>query len=70
MLDGDRIGTMLAVDVLETPTRLRGEPFTVLRPSHDWQLFERCRAKYGRVSDWHTLEGPFLVHRGGRYWCF
>jgi len=70
VLDGDRIGTMLAVDVLETPTRLRGEPLTVLRPSHDWQLFERGRSKYGRVCDWYTLEGPFVVHRGGRYWCF
>ena len=61
---------MLAVDVLEAPSRLRGEPLTVLRPSLDWQLFERDREKYGRVFDWYTLEGPFVVHRGDRYWCF
>jgi arabinan endo-1,5-alpha-L-arabinosidase len=70
VLDGDRVGTMLAVDVLESPTRLRGDPRTVLRPSDDWQLFERGRSRYGRVCDWHTLEGPFVVRRGGRYWCF
>ncbi|GMA85917.1 hypothetical protein GCM10025868_11670 [Angustibacter aerolatus] len=25
---------------------------------------------YGKVYDWHTLEGPFVVHRGGRYHLF
>jgi len=25
---------------------------------------------YGQVHDWHTLEGPCVVRRGGRYWCF
>jgi hypothetical protein len=24
---------------------------------------------YGGVHDWHTLEGPFVVYEGGRYWC-
>ncbi len=24
---------------------------------------------YGRRFDWHTLEGPFVVRSGGRYWC-
>jgi arabinan endo-1,5-alpha-L-arabinosidase len=68
-LDGDRVGTMLAVDVLESMTALRGRPRTVLRPSADWQLFRRGRSMYGSVYDWHTLEGPFVVRRGERYWC-
>ncbi len=68
-LDGDRVGTMLAVDVLESMTALRGQPRTVLRPSADWQLFRRGRSMYGAVYDWHTLEGPFVVRRAGRYWC-
>lgn len=69
VLDGDRVGTMLAVDVLDSMTRLRGEPRTVLAPSGDWQLFQRERVMYGRSYDWHTLEGPCVLHRQGRYWC-
>jgi beta-xylosidase len=69
-LEGERVGTALAVDRLLDMTRLAGEPRTVLRASHDWQLFERRRAMYGGVYDWHTLEGPFVVARGGRYVLF
>jgi arabinan endo-1,5-alpha-L-arabinosidase len=68
-LEGDRVGTMLAVDVLESPTLLRGRPRTVLRPSGDWQLFQRNRSIYGDIYDWHTLEGPCVLRRRGRYWC-
>jgi beta-xylosidase len=68
-LDGDRVGTMLAVDVLDGMTRLRGEPRTILRPSDDWQIFRRDREMYGARYDWHTLEGPFVRRHGGRYWC-
>lgn len=25
---------------------------------------------YGRRFDWYTLEGPFVVKHGGRYFCF
>lgn len=70
VLEGPRVGTMLAVDVLETMTSLRGEPRTVLEPSDDWQLYERQRQIHGGVHDWHTLEGPFVVHHDGRYYCF
>jgi arabinan endo-1,5-alpha-L-arabinosidase len=70
VLDGPRVGTMLAVDVLETMTSLRGEPRTVLEPTDDWQLYERQREIHGGVHDWHTLEGPFVVHHDGRYYCF
>jgi GH43 family beta-xylosidase len=51
-------------------TSLAGEPRTILTPSDDWQIFLREREMYGQVYDWHTLEGPFVRHRDGRYWCF
>ncbi len=69
-LDGERVGTALAVDRLLNMTKLSGEAHTVLRASHDWQLFQRSRSMYGNVYDWHTLEGPFVVRREGRYYCF
>ena len=45
-----------------------GETTTVLEPNADWQIYERGRTMYGRTVDWHTLEGPSVVHRQGRYW--
>ena len=69
-LDGQRVGTSLTVDRLVDMDRLAGEPVPVLSASADWQLFEAERPMYGAVYDWHTLEGPFVVKRSGRYWCF
>lgn len=69
VLEGDRVGTMLAVDVLESMTRLRGDARAVLAPSGDWQLYRRGRPMYGAVYDWHTLEGPCVLRRQERYWC-
>jgi beta-xylosidase len=68
-LEEGRVGTALAVDRLVTMTQLEGKMRTVLRATSDWQLFERQRAKYGKVYDWHTLEGPFVMKRNGRYFC-
>jgi GH43 family beta-xylosidase len=70
VLEGDRVGTMLAVDRLDDMTRLRGEPRTILTPTSDWQIFLRDREMYGQVYDWHTLEGPFVRRHDDRYWCF
>jgi len=70
VLDGERVGTALAVDRLVDMTTLAGDPRPVLRASADWQLFEAQRAIYGGVHDWYTLEGPFVVARAGRYFCF
>jgi beta-xylosidase len=67
VLEGDRIGTTVAVDRMLDMTRLEGRPRTLLRASDDWQLYRREREMYGRVADWHTLEGPFVLHRDGRY---
>jgi beta-xylosidase len=67
VLEGERIGTTVAVDRMLDMTHLAGRPRTLLRASDDWQLFRRDREMYGRVADWHTLEGPFVVLRDGRY---
>src|SRR5204862_6333057 len=66
---GTRAGTALAVRPMEGMTKLAGEERTVLRARHDWTLFKAHREMYGRVWDWHTLEGPFVIRRNGRYYC-
>jgi arabinan endo-1,5-alpha-L-arabinosidase len=70
--DGERPGTSLAVQPLEGMTRLLGEPVTVLRATDDWQRYQAGRhmPMYGGTYDWHTLEGAFVVRRGGRYHLF
>jgi beta-xylosidase len=68
VLDGERVGTSLAVDVLEDMARLRGEPTPVLSATAEWQLFKKQRAIYDRTLDWYTLEGPCVVRRDGRYY--
>lgn len=68
-LEGARVGTSLAVDVLDSMTQLRGRAQSILKPSSDWQLFSRGRCIYGGTYDWHTLEGPCVIRRNGRYWC-
>jgi arabinan endo-1,5-alpha-L-arabinosidase len=70
VLEGERVGTMLAVDVLAEVTRLAGQAQTILTPSGDWQIFQRERAMYDSVYDWHTLEGPFVRRHDGLYYCF
>ncbi len=67
VLEVDRVGTHLAVAELERHSKL-GPIKEVLRPYADWQLYQRGRHMYGAVYDWHTLEGPSVVQRGGRYW--
>jgi beta-xylosidase len=64
-----RIGTGIVVDQLVNPTRLAGQPRVVLRPRADWQRYKRDRIIYGNVYDWHTVEGPCVRKRHGRYWC-
>jgi len=67
VLDAERPGTHLAVGRLGDPTTLT-EVRAALAPNADWQIYERDRHMYGRVHDWHTLEGPSVVRRVGRYW--
>jgi GH43 family beta-xylosidase len=64
-----RAGTALEADRLVDMTRLAGEPKTVLRARNDWQLFKAQRTMYGKVYDWHTLEGPCVIKKGEKYFC-
>ena len=66
--DAARPGTHLAVAPMASPTRLAAAPREALAPNADWQIYEHHRLMYGRRLDWHTLEGPTVVHRRGRYW--
>lgn len=68
VLDAERVGTHLAVARMASPVELAEEPVSALEPFADWQLYERARRMYGRTLDWHTLEGPSVVRRHGRYW--
>lgn len=67
VVDGERPGTHLAVGRLDHPTTLT-DVRPALAPNADWQIYERDRHMYGSIQDWHTLEGPSVVHREGRYW--
>ena len=68
----DRTGTGIAVVELAPDMRRPvTEPHTVLRPNHEWQVYERDRVLYGqRWSAWHTVEGPCVVMHDRRYYCF
>lgn len=68
-LEGDRVGTVVVVDRMLSPTRPAGDPRPVVAATGDWQLYLAGRTMYGAVHDWYTCEGPFCVRRGGRYWC-
>lgn len=68
VLDHARPGTHLAVIPLAHPTEVAGDPVEVLAPFADWQIYTREREMYGGFHDWHTLEGPAVVRRQGRYW--
>ncbi len=68
LLEGERVGTSIAVDRMLDPLTLAGEPRPAVSPSADWQLFRRGREMYGGRYDWYTLEGPTVRFRLGRYW--
>jgi len=63
-------GTALVVDRLLGMTRLEGKPTPVMRAHWPWQIYERNRQLRGEKADWYTLEGPGVVKRGGKYYCF
>ncbi|HOW70919.1 MAG TPA: glycoside hydrolase family 43 protein [Phycisphaerae bacterium] len=67
----ERVGTALAVAQLEDDMISTTGPIkTVLRAVADWQIYERHRKMYGRVFDWHTVEGPAVLFHDRRYYCF
>ena len=65
-----RAGTALAVARLKGMMALEQPGTAVLRAHSDWQRFQARRAMYGRIWDWHTLEGPCVHKHDGRYYCF
>lgn len=68
--DGYRAGTALMVAKMDDMTHLVDEGRMVLRARSDWQRFQNPREMYGRIWDWHTLEGPFVRKHEGKYYCF
>ncbi|QNA89268.1 family 43 glycosylhydrolase [Massilia sp. Dwa41.01b] len=68
--DDHRVGTGIVVDRLVDMTTLAGEPRVVVRPHEDWHVFRKGRTMYGRVYDWHTVEGASVQVHDGRYYCF
>jgi beta-xylosidase len=68
--NGFRAGTGLMAARMITMTELEGQGTMVLRARSDWQRFQEQRLIYGRVWDWHTLEGPCPWKHDGRYYCF
>jgi GH43 family beta-xylosidase len=68
----ERTGTGLAVAPLsDDMMTVAAPPRSMLRANADWQIYERDRPLYGRRwAAWHTVEGPCVVYREGRYYCF
>lgn len=64
-----RTGTGVVCDRMKSMTELAGEPRVVVRARHAWQMFLANRVMYGSRYDWHTIEGPCVRKRNGRYWC-
>jgi GH43 family beta-xylosidase len=69
-LEGERVGTAIVVDQLQTMTRLKGHASLVVRANHDWQIYQRNRLIYGEKHDWHTVEGAFVIKHQNQYYCF
>lgn len=63
-------GTALVVDRMKSMTELEGHPQVVMRAHWQWQIYQRNRLMGGKIADWYTLEGPSVVKRGGKYYCF
>lgn len=69
--DDEPHGTGLAVVKLnDDMISVSGEVKCVVRASCPWQVYERNRNYKGRAWPvWNCVEGPFVLHHGGRYWC-
>lgn len=65
-LEHTHIGTGVVVDRMVDWYELAGEPRPVVRARYDWQVYDAARKEKGGVR-WHTVEGPFVLKRKGRY---
>jgi len=66
-LNHTHIGTGTVVDRMIDELTLEGNPRPVTLPRFDWQVFDPHRIEKGGVR-WHTVEGPFVLKRKGRYY--
>ena len=63
-------GTTLALRHLKSMTEADGPQVTLGRAHWAWQMYQKQREMGGVVADWYTMEGPTVVKRAGRYYCF
>jgi GH43 family beta-xylosidase len=61
------VGTGTVVDRLLDDFTLEGRPRPVTRARYDWQVYDPARKEKGGVR-WHTVEGPTVLGRKGRYY--
>ncbi len=66
-LEHSHIGTGTAVDRLLDPLTPAGRPQPVTRARFDWHVYDPKRVEKGGLR-WHTVEGPFVLKRKGRYY--
>lgn len=66
-LTHSHIGTGTVCDRMRDPFTLAGQPRPVTLPRYDWHVYDPQRASKGGVR-WHTVEGPFVLKRKGRYY--
>jgi GH43 family beta-xylosidase len=66
-LEHTHIGTGTVVDRMIDWFTLEGKPRPVTRARYDWQIYDPARKEKGGVR-WHTVEGPFVLKRKGRYY--
>ena len=64
--EGERVGTIIVVDKMVSPTKMVGKPQVVLLPTIDEEIFMRNRFKEGQ--DWHTVEGAFYFREGNYHY--
>ena len=65
-LEHTHIGTGTVVDRMVDWFTLEGNPRPVTRAKYDWQVYDPNRKEKGGVR-WHTVEGPAVLKRKGRY---
>jgi GH43 family beta-xylosidase len=66
-LQHTHIGTGTVCDRMLDVYTLAGAPQPITRARYDWQVYDPQRASKGGVR-WHTIEGPFVLKRKGRYY--
>jgi hypothetical protein len=66
-LEHTHVGTGTVVDRMVDAYTLEGRPRPVTRARFDWQVYDPARKEKGGVR-WHTVEGPFVLRRKGRYY--